>query len=212
MRDLKCHACGEDATLLYAGPGKLFACALHWTGSKVDWQAVPTVQLIKGSLLDAMHQIEAKLPILLTAARVWNSLDVNYEPPHVERLWHQYDDNYRLYLHRIHPCNEALFHPHPWPSAVHILSGSYEMGIGYGEGSKQPPVAATLTLRGGSEYEMIEPNGWHYVRPLAGPSLSIMVTGQPWQRWSPSPSTKLGPLKAEVFAELLESFRSFFRP
>lgn len=146
----------------------------------------------------------------------WNTLDVDYEPPRVERLWRDLDGAYRdhrLYLHKIHPCETALYHPHPWPSAIKILHGSYEMNIGYGTGHEAPPTAATLILTKDSSYEMVDPNGWHYVRPFGKhPSYSIMVTGPKWDRWSPKPKAdhKLGPLTPEAKASLLTTFGAFY--
>jgi hypothetical protein len=119
----------------------------------------------------------------------WNSLDITYEPPHVERVWRQWGE-YRVYLHRISRCttDQALWHPHPWPSVVHIASGSYEMGVANGykfpaSGTIDPlknELACKLILPTGTYYEMLEPMGWHYVRPLET-VMSIMVTGKPWQ-------------------------------
>jgi len=152
----------------------------------------------------------------------WNSLDVDYEPPRVERLWRPFQGDYRLYLHRIYPCEKALFHPHPWPSAVKIMTGSYEMGVGYREpnkllvgeddGSEPPPVATTIILTKGSTYEMINPHGWHWVRPLGGTSYSIMVTGRPWEprHWVPRADHKLGPITNQAKADILALFRSLY--
>jgi len=207
MGALKCYVCGANATLHRSSQ---FSCPSHWTGSRVDWQPIAAA-IPKGTLLTALHEIESKLPALLTTPAVWSTLDVNYEPPHVERLWLQYDEEYRVYLHRIHPCTEALYHPHPWPSAIHIISGVYEMGVGYGVGNSEPPTATTLVLREGAEYEMIDRDGWHNVRPLST-VYSVMVTGKPWNRWSPSPTMKLGPLTPQVRNDLLAEFRFFFRP
>jgi len=160
---------------------------------------------------------------LLDDPEGWETLLVNYEPPWVERLWRDFEGGYRLYLHRIYPCEKALFHPHPWPSAIKVLSGSYEMGVGYrhsrpGENQRTPdwtpsppPIAATIVLTPGSSYEMIEPAGWHYVKPLVGPSLSIMVTGPKWGAWSPKANHKLGPVTAEAKADLLSVFRHLYR-
>lgn len=106
----------------------------------------------------------------------WNSVDVTYEDPHVERLWLPLGEN-RLNLHCIHPCKKPLIHPHPWPSAVKILTGKYLMGVGT-MGSNDP--TATMVLREGSSYEMLDPIGWHYVQPLDGCSFSVMLTGRPW--------------------------------
>ncbi len=143
----------------------------------------------QGSLIRMLGRAGKALQELFDDEAGWQSLDVDYEPPRVERLWRPYESDHRLYLHRIHPCEQALFHPHPWPSAILLLSGRYEMGIGYGAGNTPPPIAATTILAPGTMYEMLDPDGWHYVRPLGGPSLSLMVTGPRWERWSPGPST-----------------------
>lgn len=164
----------------------------------------------KGDMIEVLHDVEVKLPRLLTQPDSWNTLDVNYEPPRVERLWYQLGE-YRVYLHRIHPCETPLFHTHPWPSAVHILSGRYEMGIG--SYSDSFPIS-TVTLTAGSEYEMIDKFGMHSVMPIAVASLSVMVTGKPWT-WlgtdpSPQPSTKLNPLTDDAKHDMLRIFRQFF--
>ena len=44
---------------------------------------------------------------------IWNTLDVDYFPPRVERVWTQVDENHRLFIHVIHPTTEpCLFHKH----------------------------------------------------------------------------------------------------
>lgn len=164
----------------------------------------------KGSLVAVLHRAEALLPDLLKDLEGWQTLDITYEPPRVERLWRQFEEGYRVCLHRIHPCEKALFHPHPWPSAIKILSGTYEMGVGYGLDQEIPPEAATVYLTAGSYYEMIEPDGWHYVRPLREPSLSVMVTGLPWGRWSPMPEQKLWALSYTDRDALFERFRQIY--
>lgn len=147
-------------------------------------------------MLEQLKEVEAQMPELLQNAE-WNSLYIDYEKPHVERLWIQLGEN-RLYLHRILPCEEpqALFHPHPWPSAIKLLKGSYEMGVGYTETNEAPPVAAKIVLRAGASYEMTDINGWHYVRPTEE-VLSIMLTGPKWDRWSFKSNYSLRPLTAE---------------
>jgi|SRR5208282_557443 len=170
-----------------------------------------TAEPKKGDLLYALRTADRIWPNMLDMwPEKWSSLDVDYEPPRVERLWCQIGEH-RLYLHRIHPCNKALFHPHPWPSAVKILSGRYEMGIGRSAGFLNPPELVTCVLAADSEYEMIEPNGWHYVRPLDGPSLSIMVTASPWPLRHPAdkrPSTTLKPLSDADARSLIQEFRT----
>src|SRR5206468_11967261 len=130
-------------------------------------------------MLDILARVEETLPALLQDGGCWQSLYVDYHPPMVERLWTRWGE-YRVFLHRIFPCGpgEALFHPHPWPSAMRVLAGEYEMAVGYGPGEAPPPVAALILARGDFRYQMTEPDAWHYVRPLGAPTLSVMVTGK----------------------------------
>ncbi len=152
-----------------------------------------------------LEKILSELPDLLK--NDWNSLHITYEPPIVERLWLQYDNEHRILLHRIFPCeNKPFFHPHPWPSAVHIISGTYEMNIGYGSGIVPPPVASTVRLTKGSSYEMTDLNQWHSVRPIGEPSLSVMVTGKPWKREMPIVPPKQEKLDEEKIQELKDMF------
>jgi hypothetical protein len=168
----------------------------------------------KGTYLTILQEAKARLPELLRDSDGWHSLDVDYEPPRVQRLWRPIDETHpghRLYLHWIAPCEKALYHPHPWPSAIEIVFGTYEMGVGYGTSAEDPQEAATVILAAGSSYEMVEPNGWHYVRPLRVPSLSLMVTGPPWANRHPglkSPQGKqLQPLSEEAKRNLLGMFK-----
>lgn len=160
-------------------------------------------------MLEILARVEAELPRLLVET-TWNSLDITYHPPHVERLWIPWRD-YRVSLHRIHPCepSDALFHPHPWPSAMRILDGTYEMAIGHGAGEAAPPIAARIVASGEFRYEMTDRDAWHYVRPIGGPAMTIMVTGKPWERSAPAgPGEQLRPLDDTRHAEILAWFRA----
>lgn len=163
-------------------------------------------------MLATLAAAEAELPALLEDAAAWNSLHIDYHPPVVERMWRPWRD-VRVSLHRIHPCapGEALLHPHPWPSAILVVSGTYEMGVTYGAGTLAPPLASKVVLAPGSRYEMIDPDGWHYVRPLGAPSLSLMVTGKPWSRAMPvEPEQPLVAMRDDARASLLAAFRAAF--
>jgi hypothetical protein len=159
-------------------------------------------------MLDILYEIERELAVLLQDEGAWKSLYVDYHPPIVERLWLPWN-GYRINLHRIHPCarEEALFHPHPWPSAMRVLSGEYEMAVGYGQGATAPPVAALMIASGDFRYEMTDPNAWHYVRPLREPTMSLMVTGKPWDRPSPKSDKPLPSLSAAQRGAILQFFR-----
>jgi len=160
-------------------------------------------------MLEVLARLETELPAMLADDARWHSLDINYHPPFVERLWTQWND-YRVSLHRIHPCepSDALFHPHPWPSAMRILDGRYEMAIGYGTGKQAPPLAARIIAGTDVRYEMTDPDAWHYVRPLERPAMTIMVTGKPWKREAPTSTEPLQPLDDGRRRELMAWFRT----
>lgn len=160
-------------------------------------------------MLEVLERVERVIPQLLSDVEGWCSLDVDYEPPRVERLWRTFE-GYRVYLHRIHPSPQALFHPHPWPSAIKVLSGKYRMRVGYGSGDQAPPTAATVVLTAGASYQMTDPDGWHSVQPIGDPSLSIMITGEPWGRSVPTEVPPLSPLSVAAKEDLLSVFRGLY--
>ena len=139
-----------------------------------------------------------------------NTMYINYEKPYVSRIWFKYKD-YRVYLHKIEPCDsdrEAFWHPHPWESAVKLLKGHYEMGIGYGEGIIRPKTASTLWIGPDTIYEMIEKDAWHYVAPFDDkPVISIMVTGKLTGREMPlKPTEPARKLTTEEVSDMLIEF------
>ncbi len=163
-------------------------------------------------MLARLTEAEEALPKLLEDEEGWTGLYVDYERPFVERLWRAWGD-YRLNLHRIHPCDsgQALWHPHPWPSAMRIHEGSYEMRVGYGDGEAIPATACRLVLVPGSTYEMVELDGWHAVRPLVEPVYTFMLTGKPWSRSSPKSVKPLAALTSEQRANLFAFFRKRYQ-
>ncbi len=169
-----------------------------------------------GQLLAVLERIEREvLPALVRDSTAWQSLFVDYEPPFVERLWAPVqlgDEAYRVFLHRIHPAplDACLFHPHPWPSAIRLLSGTYRMNTGAGAGMEPPAVTMQLKLAAGTAYEMGHPDGWHAVSPIGEPSYSLMVTGKPWTRPSHKPTKQLHPLETETAAALLKFFQDVY--
>lgn len=162
----------------------------------------------------------------LSSASWWHSLNITYHPPRVERIWTQYGDN-RIFLHVIHPCepDEALLHPHDWPSAMYVVRGRYEHKVGYHPGlnpgddvdgtwdlvKDSVRCLTTLELSAGSSYEMLDPLAFHSVRPLDdSPALSVMVTGQPWEKAVrlnfPKPNFEQRPLPTKRVEEMLNLF------
>jgi len=164
-------------------------------------------------MLDVLLDVECILPELLQDESGWNTVDVNYHPPRVERLWRLWEGN-RINLHTIHPCGkeEPYLHPHPWPSAMHVISGSYEMIRGFGQGTKSPKILGETILTPNSYYSMEHRDEWHSVRPVKGLAHSIMVNGPPWNREMPisTSATDLPPLSPDRKIRLLQFFRLNF--
>jgi hypothetical protein len=162
-------------------------------------------------MLEQLYQLEKELHNHLQDENSWNSLFVDYHKPYVKRLWKPIGD-YRIFLHQIFPCEkeESLLHPHPWPSAMKVVGGIYEMGVGYSETNKKPIIASTLILPLNSYYEMIDINSWHYVRPLEKPSFSLMITGNPWKREVPKSNYRMRQLeeceKRIIFDEFKQQY------
>jgi len=149
-------------------------------------------------MLGTLHRIEKMLPALLKDEGAWLSKKIDYSPPVVDRLYRDIELDgvgHRVYLHRIYECERAFFHPHPWPSAIRVIGGpgsSYEMGVGFGSNDRHdpPPLAARLIVERGMEYEMCHPDGWHYVKIIGQPSVSLMVSGPVWERPGGAPRTE----------------------
>ncbi|TSC83275.1 MAG: Uncharacterized protein G01um101419_105 [Parcubacteria group bacterium Gr01-1014_19] len=216
--DLVCSDCGVSGCeykhwgpLVPKGARGSFCPACYSVRDLESMQGREPRPLGKFSMLTALELLESKLPKLLndeSDEEGWESVFVNYHPPFVERVF-GYWAGFRVSLHKIHPCapEEALFHPHPWPSAMRILSGQYEMAVGYGAGDTPPPVAAKLVLPAGTTYEMINRDAWHYVRPLDKPAFSLLITGTPWGRSAPKSDKPLQPLPKEKKEEIISFFR-----
>jgi hypothetical protein len=169
-------------------------------------------------MLNKLYEIESQIIELLHH----NILDgniktmlIDYHDPLVKRIWFQHEE-YRVYLHKIFPTTngigmDALFHPHPWQSAIRILKGQYEMGIGHSVTDEIPSIDCKLILGKDSAYEMTEENGWHYVAPIGGPVFSLMVTGQLNKRKMPvEPKKEFQELKDWEKDDIINAVRSYY--
>lgn len=136
-------------------------------------------------MIELLKKIEKdNLLELLSNGSNWNTLFIDYYPPVVERLWLQYDNNHRLFVHKIYPTREpCLYHKHKWEAAFKLIKGSYEMGVTYSEKEISSEEAYNLKdisrfiLSAGSYYEMLNTHTLHYVKPLDSYSISLMLTG-----------------------------------
>jgi len=132
--------------------------------------------------ISILQSLEEDIKTLLDDLSIWKSLDVDYYPPRVERLYTSYM-GYRIHLHVIHSTSEkCLYHKHRWPAVFKQVKGSYTMGITYSESEIESddahnlPTLAKFVINEGSYYEMTQTNCLHFVQPDNGVSLSIMMT------------------------------------
>lgn len=135
-----------------------------------------------GISINSLIEIEPIIKSLVTNSDIWKTLDVDYFPPRVERLWTTYNE-YRIFLHTIHQTDkECLYHKHRWPGVFKQLKGSYEMGITYSPNEINSDEAHLLPdlvkflITEGNYYEMTQTDALHYVRPISKISYSIMLT------------------------------------
>lgn len=183
-------------------------------------------------MIDILKKIEREqiLDILSQPIEKFKTLYVDYEHPYVERLQYNLEDGYRLFFHVIHTCKteEALYHPHPWPSAMHILEGKYETGVSYSEVEEHYKhtetgelneliaknevakfiIGSNLSNKDLAYYQMLNPNGWHYVRPLET-CYTVMLTHTPWYSGNKAPK-QLDTLSVERTTEIKEIFKAFY--
>ncbi len=132
--------------------------------------------------IELLKSFELKIKELTKQPDLWNSLDVDYFPPRVERLYTDID-GYRIHLHYIHPTDKpCLFHKHRWPAAFKQIAGSYEMGITYSEKEVTSeeafrlPILVRFVVNVNSYYEMTQTDCLHFVKPIEDYSASIMIT------------------------------------
>jgi len=169
-------------------------------------------------MIEELKKIEREMLEDLLNNGNWNSLNIDYHPPHVERVWIQLGEN-RLSLHVMHPCKkgESLWHNHAWKTAFHILpiGGAYEQGIGlgvkgdmmFGEEFAFKPMMEMIAYDE-LYYEMTDKNCAHYVRPINDPVYTIMLSGKvDWPENKMKPTHDLQPLSPERVIEIKNIFK-----
>lgn len=194
-----------DFELMYPNCKRFLQTRVH-PRARFAWGDVPG-----GSMLPILEQAERELPALLMVREDWRSLPVDDEQPHVERLWMPYGEG-RLLLHVIHaaPASRCTIRTRG-RSAMRILDGWYETAYGHGPPAGPPPPKGEAKVVGAwYRYEMVNPEAWHYVRPVGGAAVTVMVTGKPWRVPGNRKGRGLGPLPDERAAEILRIFRSHY--
>lgn len=170
--------------------------------------------------IKVLQDLEPAIIELLDKPEVWKTLDVDYFPPRVERLYTVYN-GFRIFLHVIHQTDgTCLYHKHRWAAAFKQVNGSYEMGITYSEkelNSEEAhamPDVAKFVISRGNYYEMTQTDCMHYVKPISDKSYSIMLTKDlyPEAEFRKESLTKeLSELSIERKLEILEQFKNFLK-
>ncbi len=168
--------------------------------------------------IPAFQVLEPVIKQLVNDEDCWKTLDVDYYPPRVERLYTTYGES-RIFLHVAHKPEESvpcLYHKHRWAAAFKILKGSYEMGITYSPDEINSasaygyPDIAKFIMVAGSYYEMTQTDALHYVRPISKVSYSIMITSDLYPEAEFRKEVvdkKLVELSVERKREILRDFR-----
>ncbi len=165
-------------------------------------------------MLETLYKVENNLiELLYKNTDKIQTMYIDYHKPFVSRIWFKDEENdCRVFLHKIEPCKEsmeALYHPHKWDSAVRIINGEYEMGIGHSSTNEAPKTDCKLILGNGSCYEMIEKDAWHYVSPKYN-TYSLMVTGKLNGREMPiEPEFAFRKLSRNEVADILYTFQEY---
>lgn len=149
----------------------------------------------------------------LNNPQLWTTKDIDYAEPRVERVYMQVGND-RVSLHVIHPCDgEPLLHPHGWESAMYVLpiGGLYEQGIGFDVPNYGQAMVCKQIVKGDMYYEMLDPDGIHYVKPLLQPVFTVMLNGPViWEENVLKADKKLVPLSDERKKEILLTFKNYF--
>lgn len=141
-------------------------------------------------MIEMLKAALKELPNLLENRNNWDSLIVNRRKPYTYRVFMSLPDcvsplfNARICLHKFDVCHdhEAFSHPHPWPGAFIILSGGYQMKVGYSSTREsQPQDVLTTILSKHSIYEITNPLTWHSVIPLTE-TYTVMINGPTWDK------------------------------
>lgn len=163
------------------------------------------------TLKPVLEVVERNLPTLIRERDKWSSARVGSEMHRLFRVW----EGYRIFLHEIQPSipGEPIYHFHPSPMIIHVLDGTYEMGIGGGPTNMlPPPIVCRLELEGDFVYEMTHENGWHYTRALHDkPTYSIAVTTKEWRNPIPfAPKIDIKYLTQQEEERMFDKFSSLF--
>lgn len=135
--------------------------------------------MLKNSLCEKLLEFEEILPELLTEKDAWKSINVNHQAPSVKRIWRNWQ-GYRINLHKLTKVDgkEEYFHSHPWPIAIRLLTGSYQMCYEFVQDEQVMTGVEIITPE--TPYCMENPNDKHSIKLLDNTIYSLMINGKAW--------------------------------
>lgn len=176
------------------------------------------------------QQARALVPeLLINHLDEAKSIKVLHDEPEVWRIWREIWD-IRIAIHKIFPCNECFFHPHPWPSVVEIIKWWYVHRTAQYNGSANEVItlkpddiesfsntllATETTIVPGCVYYMPDIRQFHQVSTWTI-NYSLMITGKPYFQWATqqfsrkNPEGKNPPLSSEEFDDLIQIAKTYF--
>ncbi|MEK7633201.1 MAG: hypothetical protein AAB473_05465 [Patescibacteria group bacterium] len=133
-------------------------------------------------MLDQLERADGILTkCLANPTTRWYSTLIDDAFPNVERIWVRMDNGYLAVIHRILPVPkgaEPLYYWHRRPTGFLVMDGSYRTGIGNGPpGESPPPIVRETICYPGERRTMIQPNDWHWVKPVRHSVISVNVVG-----------------------------------
>ncbi|MGA7328679.1 MAG: hypothetical protein WBX25_30380 [Rhodomicrobium sp.] len=195
----------------------------------------PILQTPRPDPENVLRTTECVIPDLLRARNRWRSLFIDYEKPHLMRLYVQLGA-VRISLHYFLPARKEdlsngeefdanLYHPHPWWSVMRILEGRYRQWFGVASEvlrtrdseeqklAKTPVRAILVEQVPGSFYAMTHPFAWHQVLPVPDQAVStLMVTVIPkgWSQRDLPPPVRQRELTSQERSFMFSHFKRFY--
>lgn len=160
-------------------------------GDRFNWGDVQG-----GGMLAILEQAERELPALLLNPDDWRGTYSFIGEPVIEWLWMPYGEG-KLHIQFVSAYPANLFmkgHGHAWPLAARIIKGWCATAFGHGLPGGPPPTMGPIRIMGTPPdedfrradarkqvLEIVDPNAWHFSRPLEGGIIQVMVSGRPWR-------------------------------
>jgi hypothetical protein len=137
-------------------------------------------------MIDTLYEVCEQLPDLLQDRGRWDSLIIDKRRPITRRVFTMMGQ-LRVCLHEFEYIgntrdDEAFWHPHAWPAAIHVLNGAYLMGARL---HREPRARETHQdlLHGHRSRHRLQhdrPLEWHRIIPQTPLVHTIMINGPRW--------------------------------